>query len=77
VKNIDPPDRADILSAGNECGLTEDNFAFSVDEEGVDNADVYPVGEPTQEFTDRVALLGMWAAATGARMSIHFASREA
>jgi protein tyrosine phosphatase (PTP) superfamily phosphohydrolase (DUF442 family) len=77
MSNFDPPDRADILKAARECGLTEDNLVFSVDEEGVDNADVYAMGQPTDEFRRSVRLLALWAAATGAAIGIHFTAREA
>ena len=70
------PNRAEILEVAKTCGLAEENLVFSVDDDNVDNADVYPLGERTDQYWDSVERLMGWAEESGAAMGFHFAPRE-
>ena len=62
------PNREEILQQVIACGLRAENVVFSVDDEGVDNADISPAGEPEATYRDGVFCLMEWAAESGAAM---------
>ena len=62
------PNRDEILEQVISCGLRAENVVFSVDEEGVDNADIAPAGEPASTYREGVFCLMDWAAESGAAM---------
>ena len=71
-----PPNRSEILKQAIACGFKPESLNFSVDSEGVDNVDVYPVGERDEEFLARAECLAGWAATTGAAVGLHFKPRS-
>ena len=62
------PDRDEILRQVIACGLSEENVVFSVDEDGVDNADISPAGESQSTYEAGLFCLMEWAAESGAAM---------
>ena len=62
------PDRDEILQQVIACGLRVENVIFSVDDEGVDNADISPAGESESTYQAAVFCLMQWAAESGAAM---------
>ena len=69
------PRRAEILKHAIHCGFSTENLVFSVDDEGVDNADVYPLGKVDDSYQKKVECLMGWAAGSGAAIGFHFEMR--
>ena len=69
------PNKDAILHHADECGLSAENIVFSVDAEGVDNADIYPLPHDGEAYMDMVDCMMGWAAESGAAVGFHFQPR--
>jgi len=69
------PDRDAIFRKIVECGLRAENVTFEVDEEGVDNAEIFPASESDETYRAGVNCLMEWAAGSGAAMAFDVAPR--
>jgi hypothetical protein len=69
------PSRDAILRQAHACGLRAENLEFSVDEEGVDNAMIFPVGTRTAQYDGSIECMMEWAARTGAALGFEFEPR--
>ena len=70
------PSRAAILRQAITCGLRTENLEFSVDEEGVDNAMIFPIGTRTAQYDRSVECMMGWAASSGAALGFEFEPRQ-
>jgi hypothetical protein len=70
------PGKDEILAEALACGFRAENIDFSVDSEGVDNAHIYPIGDPDEAFRESVSCMIAWAAATGAAIGFSFQPRS-
>ena len=71
-----PPSRDAILRQAIACGFHAENLVFSVDEDGVDNAVISPIGPPDERFRESVDCMMAWAAETGAALGFEFEPRR-
>ena len=70
------PRRDQILRQALACGFQQEDVDFSIDEEGVDNADLYPRGAADEAFRRKADCMMGWAAESGAAIGISFEPRE-
>jgi hypothetical protein len=69
------PDKKAVTTAIRKSGLETADLVFSVDEDGVDNADIYPNDATDEDYKEKVFLLMEWAAESGAAIGFHFTPR--
>jgi hypothetical protein len=70
------PDRGAILGQAIECGLRRENLEFTVDSEGVDNADIFPTAPRDRRYDAAVNCMMEWAARSGAALGFEFEPRR-
>ena len=63
---LEPPSREEVQRQALACGLRPENLAFDVDEEGVVDTMISPVGDADGRYQASVECMVEWAAATGA-----------
>jgi hypothetical protein len=69
------PTQQQIEKAVKQAGLKPENVVYFVDEEGVANADIYPVGANDAAYQKSVMKLMEWASRTGAAIGFSFAPK--
>jgi hypothetical protein len=68
------PKRAEIERALKRAGLRLSQCHFYVDDDGVDNVDIYPLGEADANYRAKTTQMISFSARSGAAVGIHFGS---